>query len=136
MGTKEYDMLIRQQCKASQYFYNFLKHLAPTIWETRTHNWHSLITIKHISPTGFTYHAQPTDAILAKLPHDDKLSSKPQLRKAIDNLRTVLLLPADTEHRKLPKDLTPKSTLIHPTWYAYIKQNELPTHLVIIQNTN
>jgi hypothetical protein len=67
MGTKEYDTLVRQQCEPIRYSNNLLKHLAP-IWETGIHIWKSLLTIKHTSPTSYTYHIHPTDAILAKLP--------------------------------------------------------------------
>ena len=67
MGTKDYDTLVREPCKPIKYSNNLLKHLAP-IWETGIYEWNNLLTIKHASPTAFTYHIQPTDAILAKLP--------------------------------------------------------------------
>ncbi len=36
MGTKEYDTLVRQQCKPIRYSNKLLKHLAP-IWEIGIH---------------------------------------------------------------------------------------------------
>ena len=108
MGTKDHDTLVRQQCKPIKYSNNLFKHLDP-LWETCIYKWNNLLTIKHTSPTAFTYHIQPTDAILAKLPQGKRASPKIQLRTAIDTLRSTLLFPAETKHPKLPKDHTPKT---------------------------
>jgi hypothetical protein len=127
MGPKECGTLVRQQCKPIRYSNNLLKHLAP-IWETGIHTWKSLVTIKHTSPTSYTYHIQSTDAILAKLPQGHRNSPKIQLRTAVETLRSTLIHPDETEHRKLPKDHTPKTTLVHPSWHEYIKYTDLPKH--------
>jgi len=103
---------------------NLLKHLAP-LWETGIYKWNNVLTIKHTSPAAFTYHIQPTDALIAKLPKGKRTSPKIQLRTAIDTLRSILLLPAGTEHRKLTKDPTSKTTLIYSSWHAYIKKIDL-----------
>jgi hypothetical protein len=93
MGTKGFDTLVRQQCKPIKFFNKLLKHLAP-LREMGIHKWNSLLTTKNSSPITFNYHIQPTDAILAKLPHGDRISRKTQLRTAIETLRSILLLPA------------------------------------------
>jgi hypothetical protein len=90
--------------------------------------WNNLLAVKNTSSTTITSHIQPIDAILARLPQDHRTSPIIQLRTAIDTLRSTLLLPAGTEHRKIPKDLTLKITLIHSSWYTYIKQTDLPIH--------
>ena len=111
MGTRDRDTRVRQQCKPIRYSNNLLKHLAP-LWETGVSKWNNLLTIKHTYSTTFTYHTQPTDAILAKLPQGQRTSKlKIQLRTAIDTPRCTLLLPAGSEYRKLPKDPAPKATL-------------------------
>jgi hypothetical protein len=125
MGTKEFDALVRQQCKPIKYSNNLLKHLAP-ISETGVYTWNNLLTINHTSSNAFMYHIQPTDAILAKIPQGKRTSPKIQLRSAIDTLRSTLLLPVGMQHCKLPKDLTPKTTRIHPSWHTYIMKTELP----------
>jgi len=53
---------------------------------------------------------------------------KTTLRTAIDTLRATLLLPATTEHRKLPKPNTTNATLIHHTWYTSLNTRGLPVH--------
>jgi hypothetical protein len=85
MGTKDYDTLVRQQYKLIRYSNTLLKHLAP-LWETSVCKWNNQLTIKHTSPITFTYHIQPTDATLAKLPQGQRASPKTQLRTAIDTL--------------------------------------------------
>jgi hypothetical protein len=65
----------------------------------------------------------------------DNTGMKLPLRTTIKSLRATLTLPANTEHRKLSKDTTPLSTLIHPTWLPYIPPNDLPTHLACSYNT-
>jgi hypothetical protein len=57
------------------------------------------------------------------------------LRTGIESLRATLTLPPDTEHRKLPKDSSPLSTLINPTWRPYITSINLPTHMACSYNT-
>jgi hypothetical protein len=126
-GTNEFDALVRHQCKLIKYSNNLLEHLAP-LWETGVYKWNNLLTIKHTSPTAFTYHIHPTDAILAKLPRGNKTSPKIRLRMAIVTLRSPLLLPDGTEYRKIPKDLTKNITLIHPSWHTYITKTELTEH--------
>jgi hypothetical protein len=90
--------------------------------------WNNLLTIKQHLPTTLIYHIQPTDAVLAKLSRGNRTSPKIQLRTAIDTLRSTFFFPAGTEHRKIPKDLTPKIALIHPSWHAYMKRTDLPTY--------
>jgi hypothetical protein len=117
--------IVRRQYKPIKFSNKLLKHITP-LWETYIHKWNNLLAIKNTSPTIFNYHIQPTDATLAKLPHGDRISLKIQLRTTIDIFQSTLLLFAGTEYRKLPKDLTPKLTLIHPSWHARIRQTELP----------
>jgi hypothetical protein len=129
-GTKEYDKLVRQNCKPLLYSNKLLKHLAPQ-WETNTCTWHKLITSHHTDSTDASYHISPTDVILAKLPNGLKPGSKTELRTTIDTLKATLLLPATTEHRKLPKLNTTNITLIHHTWYTYLNTRGLPAHTPI-----
>jgi hypothetical protein len=67
MGTKKFDALIRQQCKPINYSNKVFKQLA-SLWETGVFKWNNLLTVKNISSTTLTYHIQPTDAILVRLP--------------------------------------------------------------------
>jgi hypothetical protein len=128
MGTKKYDTLVRQQCKPIHYSNKLLKHLAP-LWETGVKDWHSLLTKVHTSTGTTTYHIQPTTATLSKLPNGIRASSTLQLQTALNTLRATLLQSAETEHKKLPKDPTPNSTIIHPTWHKYINTDDIPDHI-------
>ena len=127
MGTKEIDALVRHLCKPIKYSDKLLKDLA-SLWETGVYTRNNLFTIKHTSPLDFTYHIQPTYAIIAKMPQGKRTSLIIQLRTAIDILQSTLLFPAGIEHRKIPKDTTPKTSLIHPSWHTYITKTELPEH--------
>jgi hypothetical protein len=127
MGSKEYDKLVRQQCLPIHYSNKLLKHLTP-LWETGVTHWNSLIT-KTQDPDGtYTYQIQPTPAIIAKLPKGHRYSPKLQLKTAIHTLRATLLLPATTEHKKLPKDNETTTTTIHHTWHQYINTADIPDH--------
>jgi hypothetical protein len=127
MGTKEYDTLRRQQCQPIHYSDKLLKHLAP-LWETGVTQWNALIT-KTTDPNGTTiYHIPPTSATIAKLPKGNRTSSKLQIKTAISTLRATLIQPANTENKKLPKDITPTSTIIHSTWHQYINTDDIPDH--------
>jgi hypothetical protein len=64
---------------------------------------------------------------MAKLPNEDKSGHKTTLRTSLDTLRGTLLLPANTKHRKLPKDITPLLT-IHASWLQFITPDNLPPH--------
>jgi len=126
-GTKEYDKLVRHNCKPVLYSNNLLKHLAP-LWETNTFAWHKLITSHHTDSPKASCHISPTSVILAKLLNGDKPEPKTALRTSIDTLRATLLLPATPEHRKLPKANTSNATRIHHTWYTHLNTRELPAH--------
>jgi hypothetical protein len=65
---------------------------------------------------------------VAKLPNGNKTRPKKALRTSIDTLRATIILPTSTEHRKLPRDPTPTSTLILPSWHPFIIAKELPIH--------
>ena len=90
--------------------------------------WSNILTVKNTSSTTLTYHIQPNDAILARLPQGNKASPKIQLRTAIEAPRSTCILPTRSEHRRLLKDLTPKITIIHPSWHIYIKPTDLPVY--------
>jgi hypothetical protein len=124
-GTREYDKLVRQNCKPLDYSNTLLKHLAP-LWATGTHKWTTILTIARLSPSNPQIHIRNTEAILARLPNKGQYASDLQLRTSIDTLRTTLPLPANIPHRKLPKDPTQSSTLVHPTWHTYITQTNIP----------
>jgi len=96
--------------------------------KTGVSKWNNLLAANKTSSNTLTYHIQPTDATLARLPQGNRTSPKPQLRTAIETLRSTLLLPAWTEHRKLPTDLTQKTTLIYPSWHKYINPSNPPTY--------
>ena len=66
MGAKEFDALIRQQCKPINYSNKLLKHLAP-LCESDVNKWNTLLTVKNIPTIAITYYIQPADAILARL---------------------------------------------------------------------
>jgi hypothetical protein len=112
MGTKEHDKMVRQQCKPILYSNKILKHLA-RLWELGLNNLNTLITIQHHTKEHYILHISPTHVLMDKLPNGDKTGPKTALRTSIDTLRATLLLPATTEHRKLPKDTTPLLTTIH-----------------------
>jgi hypothetical protein len=76
-----------------------------------------------------TFHIQPTEVIIARLPKGIRTSPKIQLRTAINTLRATLLQDAETEHRKLPKDSSPNSTLIHPSWHIHIATDNLSEYV-------
>ncbi len=84
---------------------------------------------KQTSNTTHTYHIQPTEVILAKQPKGIRTSPKIQLMTAIDTLKATLLQDARREHTKLPKDSTPNSILIHPSWHIHIATDNLPAHV-------
>jgi len=63
-----------------------------------------------------------------RLPNEDKTGPKMDLRTSLDTLRATLLLPATTEHKKLPKDTTPLLTIIHTSWIKFITPDNLPLH--------
>jgi len=65
---------------------------------------------------------------MAKLPNGDKTGPKTALRTSLDTLRSTLLLPATTEHRKLPKATTPLLTTIHTSWIKFTTPDNLPSH--------
>ena len=113
--------------QTSHYSNTILKHLAP-LWATSTHRWITIITATNTSPSDTQLHIRNTEAIIARLPHRRQHDSDSQLRTCIDTLRTTLLLPANTPHRKLPKGPTLCSTLVHPTRHAYITQIDIPLH--------
>jgi hypothetical protein len=127
MGTKEYDTLLRQQCKPIHFSNKLLKHLAP-LWETGVTDWHSILTKSHNPKETTTYHIQPTTATLAELPKGTRTSSPLQLQTALNTLRAILLQLVDTKYKKLPKDPTPNSTIIHPTWHKYMNTDDIPDH--------
>jgi len=91
-GTKEYDKLVRQNCKPLQYSNTLLKHLAP-LWATGTHEWNTILTATRLFPSNTRLHIRNTEAILAILPNRGSQASNLQLRTCIDTLRTTLLLP-------------------------------------------
>jgi len=125
LGTKEYEKMVRQQCKPIQYCKKLLKHLAP-LWELGLHNWINLLTIQRHSNEDDTLHIQPTGVIMARLPNGDKSGPKTSLRTSLDTLRGTLLLPANTELRKLPKDTKYLLTIIHASWLKCISPDNLP----------
>jgi hypothetical protein len=127
MGTKEHEKMVRQQCKPIQYSNKILKHLAP-LWELGLNNWNTLVTMLQHNKEHYTMHISPTTVLMAKLPNGDKTGPKTALRTSLDTLRATLLLPATTEHRKLPKDTTPLLTTIHTSWIKFITPNNLPSH--------
>ena len=92
------------------------------------HYWNKLITIQRHSTEEHTLHIQPTSVIMAKLPNGDKPDIKTSLRTSLDSLRDILLLPASSELRKLPKDTTPLLTTLHP-FMATIQQARQPIPL-------
>jgi hypothetical protein len=98
LGTKEYDKMVRQQCKPIQYYKKLLKHLTP-LWELGLHNWNNLLTIQRHSNEDYTLHIQPTSVIMVRLPNRDKSGPKTSLRTSLDTLRSTLLLPANIELR-------------------------------------
>ena len=104
-----------------------LKHLAP-LWELGLNNWNNLITIQHHRKEHYTLHISPTNVLMARLPNGDKIGPKTALRTSLDTLRAALLLPATTEHKKLPKDPTPMRTTIHTSWIKFIAPDSLPSH--------
>jgi hypothetical protein len=65
---------------------------------------------------------------MARLPNGDKSGPKTTLRSSLDTLRASLLLPATTEHRKLPKNNTPLLNTIHISWIKFITPDKLPSH--------
>jgi hypothetical protein len=65
---------------------------------------------------------------MARLPNGDKTGPKTALRTSLDTLRATLILPATTEHRKLPKVTTPLLTTIHTSWIKFITPDNLPSH--------
>jgi hypothetical protein len=125
-ATKEYDKPFKHGCNPLLYSNKLLKHQAP-LWETNTYTWHKLITSHHTDSPAASYHISPTK-LIANLLNGDKPGPKTTLRTAIDTLRATLLLPATTEHRKLPKPKTTNETLIHHTWYTYLNTRGVPAH--------
>jgi len=79
MGTKEYDKMVRKQCKPIQYSNKILEHLPP-LWELGLNNWNNLITIQHHTEEHYTLHISPTNVLMARLPNGDKTSPKTALR--------------------------------------------------------
>jgi hypothetical protein len=65
---------------------------------------------------------------MARLPNGDKTGPKSALRTSIDTLRATLLLPATTEHRKLPKDTTTLLTTMHTSLLKFTTPDNLLTH--------
>jgi hypothetical protein len=83
LGTKEYDKMVRQQCKPIQYSKKLLKHLTP-LWELGLHNWNNLLTIQRHSSEDYTLHIHPTSVIMANLLNRDKPGPKTSLRTSLD----------------------------------------------------
>jgi hypothetical protein len=105
-----------------------LKYLA-RIWEINNFKWNTIITAQHQNPNEAALHIQPTKVILAKLTNGDKPGPIIALRTSIDTLQAIFLISAYTKHRKLAKDTTPSSTLIHPSsWKTYINTMVIQTH--------
>jgi hypothetical protein len=127
-GTKEYDKLVRHHCKPLQYSNTLLKHLAP-LWETWIHKWSKILTIDNKFTSDTRLYIQQTEALLARLPNRKHKGLETQIRTCMDTLKSTLLLPADTPHRKLPTNPTNTSTLFHHTRHAHIPQHGIPEHI-------
>jgi hypothetical protein len=65
-GTKEYDKMLRQQCKSIQYYNKLLKHLTP-LWEMEQPSWNNLLTIQRHYNEDYTLHIQPTSVMKLNL---------------------------------------------------------------------
>jgi hypothetical protein len=65
---------------------------------------------------------------MATFPNRDKPGPKTSLRTSLDTLRATLLLPANTELKKLPKDKTPLLTTIYASWLKFITPDNLAPH--------
>ena len=58
----------------------------------------------------------------------DKTRPTANLETMISTLRATLALPAAHENRKLPKDTTTQTQVIHATWERYIDYENIPNH--------
>jgi hypothetical protein len=65
-------------------------------------------------------------SIHAKLHSGDKTRPTSSLETTISTLRATLALPTAHEHRKLPKDTTSQTHVIHATWERYFDYENIP----------
>jgi len=104
-GTREYDKLVRQNCKPRPYSNTLLKHLAP-LWATGTHKWSTILTTTRLSTSNPQIHIRNTKAIIARLPNKGQYASDLQLRTSIETPLEQHFFSRQTPHiANYPKTL-------------------------------
>jgi hypothetical protein len=111
MHTPEYHKELRKKCLPLHFHTKLLKHLTP-LWASGVTKWENIL-IRTPNTTPLIIQMLPAKAIHATLPSGD-LRPPTDLIKTLHTLRTILSVPADTEHRTLPNDTTNTPQIVHP----------------------